>query len=84
MIQIIEVPTGYRTVVKCDVCGDLIVDDRMAVALRFPHDTVWHVHKGECHNLAERRVPAFRRGFMELREHIAQIEHNTRLPAGDE
>jgi hypothetical protein len=27
-------------------------------------------------------VPAFRRGFMELREHIEQIEHNTRLPAG--
>jgi hypothetical protein len=27
-------------------------------------------------------VPAFRRGFMELREHIEQIDHNTRLPAG--
>jgi hypothetical protein len=27
-------------------------------------------------------VPAFRRGFMELQEHIEQIDHNTRLAAG--
>ena len=82
MIEIIEVANGYRSVLKCDVCMELIRDARMAVAVRFSHGSVWHLHKGECHDRAERMVPAFRRGFMELQEHIEQIDHNTRLPAG--
>lgn len=84
MIQIIKVEAGYRTIVRCDVCQELILDARMAVAVRFGHGTAWHLHKGVCHSRAERMVPAFRRGFMELREHIAQIEHNTRQPAGSQ
>jgi hypothetical protein len=82
MIEIIEVEGGFRSVLKCDVCMELIRDARMAVAVRFSHGSVWHLHKGDCHSRAERMVPAFRRGFMELREHIEQIDHNTRLPAG--
>lgn len=84
MLQIIEVEHGYRTVVECDVCMEQINDARMAVAVRFSHGAAWHLHKGKCHDRAERMVPAFRHGFMELREHIAQIEHNTRLPSGSE
>jgi len=84
MIQIIEVEGGYRTVVTCDVCAERIADAHMAVALRFGHGTAWHIHKGECHDRAERMVPTFRRGFMELMEHIEQIYHNTRLPAGED
>lgn len=82
MIQIIKIDAGYRTVVTCDVCDQAITDAGMAVAVRFSHGSVWHLHKGECHDRAERMVPAFRRGFMELQEHISQIEHNTRLTAG--
>ena len=84
MIQIIEVEGGYRTVVNCDVCIERIADARMAVAVRFGHGSVWHLHKGQCHDRAERMVPALRRGFMELREHIAQIEHNTQPLAGQD
>lgn len=84
MIQIIEVEGGFRTVVECDVCHELVTDAGMAVAVRFAHGAVWHLHKRECHDRAERMVPAFRRGFMELREHISQIEHNTRQPAGQD
>jgi len=83
MIEIIEIEHGYRTIITCDVCHERIVDARMAVAVRWSHGSVWHLHKGKaCHDRAERMVPAFRRGFMELREHIEQIDHNTRLPAG--
>lgn len=84
MLQIIEAEGGYRTVVRCDVCLQHIADAAMAVAVRFPHDAVWHLHKGRCHDKAERMVPAFCQGFMELREHIEQIDHNTRLTAGPE
>jgi hypothetical protein len=84
MVQIIEVQSGYRTVVTCDVCREHIADARMAVAVRFPHGSVWHLHKGQCHDRAERMVPAFRRGFMELREHMAQMRHNTRPRAVEE
>lgn len=82
MLQIIEVESGYRSIVRCDVCQEPITDSRMAVAVRFSHGSVWHLHKGECHDRAERMVPVFRRGFMELEEHIDQIEHNTRRPPG--
>ena len=82
MIEIIEVKSGYRSIVSCNVCMEPITDARMAVAVRFSDGSVWHLHKGACHDQAERMVPAFRRGFMELREHMEQIEHNTRLPAG--
>ncbi|MFN6191797.1 MAG: hypothetical protein ACK48S_12855 [Planctomycetia bacterium] len=81
MLQIIEVEGGYRSIVSCDVCLEPITDARMAVAVRFSHGSVWHLHKNKCHDRAERMVPAFRRGFMELREHIDQIGHNTRRPA---
>ena len=82
MIQIIKADGFYRSIVQCDVCLEPITDADMAVAVRFSHGAVWHLHKGECHDRAERMVPVFRCGFLELREHIAQIEHNTRLPAG--
>lgn len=82
MIEIIKVEGGYRSIVSCDVCLEPITDARMAVAVRFSHGSVWHLHKGQCHSRAERMVPAFRRGFMELEEHLAQIDHNTRLTGG--
>lgn len=82
MIQIIKVDGGYRSVIECDVCMEAITNVDMAVAVRFTTGAVWHLHKGKCHDQAERMVPVFRRGWMELREHIDQIEHNTRLPAG--
>lgn len=82
MIEMIDAEGGLCSVVRCDVCMELIRDNRMAVAVRFSHGSVWHLHKRECHTRAERMVPVFRRGFMELREHLAQIEHNTRLPIG--
>jgi hypothetical protein len=82
VIQIIKVDGCYRSVIQCDVCMELILDARMAVAVRFSHGSVWHLHKGECHDRAERMVPVFRQGFMELQEHIEQIDHNTRLAAG--
>lgn len=84
MIQIIHDEHGYRSVIECDVCMEQITDARMAVAVRFTTGAAWHLHKGACHDRAERMVPAFRRGFMELCEHLAQLDSNTRLPAGSE
>jgi hypothetical protein len=81
MLQIIEIDTGYRSVVACDICGHQIDDAGMAVAVRFTDGNVWHLHKGRCHDQAERAVPAFRIGFLELRHHLAQIEHHTNAGA---
>ena len=82
MIEIAKTKTGYRTVINCDVCMERITDVGMAVAVRFTSGIAWHLHKGKCHDRAERMVPVFKSGFMELSEHLDQMNHNTRLDVG--
>jgi len=77
MLHIIKVPLAYRTVITCDVCQRQIDDAGMAVALYREAGSAWHVHKGACHSRAESLVESFRKGFMELSEHLAQAVVNS-------
>jgi hypothetical protein len=77
MIQIIRERGCRVSVITCNECGERITDSSMAAALDGPGDAAWHVHKGRCHDLAERAAGA--RGWMELREHIEQITSNSQL-----
>jgi hypothetical protein len=78
MIQIIRHRSRYVSVVTCDTCGKRITDSTMAAALDGPGRVAWHVHKGRCHDDAERRARAH--GWMTLRDHLDQIVHNSQMP----
>lgn len=79
MIKIVRHGSRYMSVVTCDTCGKRIIDSTMAAALDGPGQVAWHVHKGRCHDDAERRARAH--GWMTLRDHLDQIAHNSQLPS---
>lgn len=73
-------------IVYCDTCSAPIDHAASAAAVfnRIDVDgqatTVQHVHKGACHNLAERRLGAAGpTGWLELRQHVYHLAHNVGL-----
>ena len=70
-----------RPVFSCDVCNQLIADIQYAAAV-YRNDgvgegellTVLHVHKGSCHDEAERRFAGEDRApWAELADHVEEL-----------
>lgn len=77
MLKIIRTDRGtYATQVCCDVCGELILDRPMAVAVRSETGPAWHLHKGACHDTADAINERSPDGWMTLEEHLRQAWWN--------
>lgn len=81
MLNIVRTAEGFATVIACDMCGEVIHDSSMAVAVCRSNGRAWHLHKGTCHGTAELADPTCRDGFMELQEHLSQAMSNSTRPA---
>jgi hypothetical protein len=81
MIHISRTLTGYASVITCDVCARTIADAGMAAALRAADGIAIHVHKGACHDRAEKHLA--RGGWMELIEHIEQLAANSNATSSE-
>lgn len=73
MITIITTTTGRKSVFICDYCEHPIYDATRAVAF-IDSNEMKHAHKGNCHVKAAKEGIT---GFMELTEHLAQLQHNS-------
>jgi hypothetical protein len=81
-IKIINRAGSSAPIFVCDVCGDginilhegAVVFD-MLVADNVKTDAV-HVHKGDCLDIAEKRIGVERAGWDELGEHLKHLIAN--------
>lgn len=87
MIRIIYYEGNHRAQFICDICREPITDAQHGAAV-WKHPE-WisetpeplHVHKGQCHNTADRRLVGAERGapWMELSEHALQLAVNCKV-----
>ena len=86
MIKIIHHKPGrYAPVLFCDICAKPITDAGLAAAVTVSHpipegetSEVMYVHKGDCHDAADRRLGK-KAGWDELSRHLRQLLYNTGL-----
>jgi hypothetical protein len=78
MLNIIEVPVGFCTVVMCDVRERRADDAEIAAALYCDTGSTGAVHGGAVQARAESLAESCRRGGLALSEHLAKSDRHPR------